>query len=262
MYKIGEFSKLAKITVKTLRYYDKQGILTPSFIDDNGYRYYGSNDLIKLARIVSLRQTGFSISEIKEIMSGNDFGLSLERKKQQLKAELSECNTKLSKINYLLGDSNMNYEVVVKELPECTVYYKEGVLKNYSMISDFILASANECLKTNPDIKCVKPDYCFSEYLDGEFKEENIKYRYSQAVTKEGIPNDTIKFKKLEAVKAVCIYHKGSYETLGLAYGFIMKYIEDNGLKIKAFPRERYIDGIWNKENPQDWLTEIQIPVE
>ena len=41
-----------------------------------------------------------------------------------------------------------------------------------------------------------------------------------------------------------------------------MRYIEENGYKIIESPRERYIDGIWNKENKEDWLTEIQIPIE
>jgi effector-binding domain-containing protein len=61
--------------------------------------------------------------------------------------------------------------------------------------------------------------------------------------------------------KCICIYHKGSYETLGKSYAKIMKYIEDNKLEIKEYPRECYIDGIWNKENVEDWLTEIQIPI-
>ena len=261
MYKIGEFSKLAKTTVKTLRYYEKQQLLMPSFVDDNGYRYYQTADLMQLAHVVSLRQVGFSIGEIKEIMSGNNFELSLIEKRKQLENDLTEYKLKISKINYLLGDKKMNYEVVVKELPECIVYYKEGVLEDFSKATEFILSSGEECLKTNPDIKCVEPDYCFSEYLDGEFKEKHIRYRYSQAVTKMGTPNETIGFKKLQAVKAVCIYHKGAYDSLGEAYGFIMKYIEENGLSVAAPPRERYIDGIWNKENPEDWLTEIQVPV-
>ena len=62
-------------------------------------------------------------------------------------------------------------------------------------------------------------------------------------------------------VKCICIYHRGHYESLGKSYAKIMKYIEDNNLEIKDYPRECYIDGIWNKENEEDWLTEIQIPI-
>ena len=66
---------------------------------------------------------------------------------------------------------------------------------------------------------------------------------------------------KLEPVKAVCIYHKGSYDKLRNAYNFIMKYVQDNNYEIIDYPRERYIDGMWNKDSEDEWLTEIQVPI-
>ena len=62
MYKIGDFSKMSKTTIKALRYYEKEGLLTPAFIDqDTGYRYYESNQLVDISKIISLRQIGLSI---------------------------------------------------------------------------------------------------------------------------------------------------------------------------------------------------------
>ena len=52
------------------------------------------------------------------------------------------------------------------------------------------------------------------------------------------------------------IFHKGSYDKIGEAYAFIMKYSEDNGYKVSELSRECYIDGVWNKESEEDWLTE------
>lgn len=261
MYKIGEFSVLSKTTIKTLRFYEKMGLLNPSKVDDNGYRYYEANKLLELNKIVSLRQLGFSIKEIKKIKNGASFDSILLSKLNELQNLQIENNFKISKIKYLLEEKDMKYEVVVKDLPEYIVYYKEGILKQYSDASDFILSSAQECLETNPKIKCIEPDYCFMEYLDGEYKEKNIKVRYCQAVVNFGQENKTIKFTKLNKTKAVCIYHKGSYEKLGDAYAFMTKYVEENKFEIAGFPRERYIDGIWNKDCEDDWLTEIQIPI-
>ena len=262
MYKIGEFSILAKTTIKTLRYYEKEGLLIPAFVDTNGYRYYDTNQLLELAKIVSLRQIGLSIVEIKKVLNDeNSLQEILNLRRQVIENDISEYSFQLSKINYLLEGKNMKYEVIMKELPEYVIYYKEGIVKNFSGITEFILNSAEECKKTNPTIKCIEPDYCYINYLDGEYKDKDIKIRYAQAVEKEGIPNETIKFEKLKVVNAVCIYHKGAYDNLGEAYGFIMQYIEENGYEILEFPRERYIDGIWNKENVEDWLTEIQVPV-
>ena len=55
MLKIGEFSKMLKVTIKALRYYEKEGLLIPKHIDNfNGYRYYESNQLIDISKIISL----------------------------------------------------------------------------------------------------------------------------------------------------------------------------------------------------------------
>jgi len=51
------------------------------------------------------------------------------------------------------------------------------------------------------------------------------------------------------------------YVTLGAAYAAVFKWIEDNGYIASDFPRESYIDGIWNKESEEDWLTELQVPI-
>lgn len=265
MYKIGEFSRLAKTTIKTLRYYEKEKLLLPSKVDNNGYRYYETMQLIDLAKIISLRQIGISISDIKDILNNKkNINYILKTRKEELESDINEYKYQLSKIQYLLEGKDMNNEIFIKELPACTVYYKEGIIQDYSECTQFILNSGEECLKLNPNIKCINPDYCFVNYLDKEYKEKNIKIRYSQAVIDTGQKfkeSNNIKFKHLEPVMAACIYHKGAYENLGKSYGTIIKYIEDNNYEIVECPRECYIDGIWNKEDINEWLTEIQIPI-
>lgn len=262
MYRIGEFSTLSKTTIKTLGYYEKEGLLLPAYVDQvTGYRFYETRQLIELSRIIALRQIGIPIKDIKQLVNGDDMNTLLKKRKEILEKDLMLYNQQLSKINYLLEEQFMDYEVITKELPEYTVYYKEGIIQDYSALTNFILSSAKECKTTNPNIKCIEPDYCFVSYLDGEYRESNIKVKYAQAVTEEGIPNDTIQFEKLKPVNAVCIYHQGSYDHLPDAYSFIMNYIEKNGYEIIELPRERYIDGIWNKEKEADWLTEIQVPI-
>ena len=73
MYKIGDFSSMSKTTIKTLRYYEKEGLLMPVYIEQNtGYRYYESSQLIDISKIISLRQIGLSIKEIKKVLDGYD----------------------------------------------------------------------------------------------------------------------------------------------------------------------------------------------
>ena len=266
MFKIGDFSKMSKVTIKALRYYEKEGLIKPSYIDSsNGYRYYDSKQLLDISRIVSLKQIGLSIEEIKRIMYQNESLRDiLQVKKIELENTIIKHEYELSKINYILEGKEMKEEIFEKTVPECYVYYKEGIIKNYAESSEFIRSSAVECLELNPNIKCIEPDYCFVNYLDGEYKEQDIKIRYCQAVKKEKElfkENESIKFMSMPETKCVCIYHKGSYDELGISYGKIMKYIESNNLEITDYPRECYIDGIWNKDNVEDWLTEIEVPI-
>lgn len=262
MYRIGEFSKLAKVTIKTLRYYEKEGILMPSYVDEsNGYRFYETKQLLTVAKIISLRQMGMTIDNIRDILSGANIQEMLSMRRQELQSLLKISYDQLQRIDYILEGKNMQYETMMKELPDYVVYYKEGVIKDFSELTSFILDSADECYETNKDIECIQPDYCYVSYLDSEFRHHDLHIMYAQAVTKAGSPNDIIKFKKLTPVLGACVYHKGPYETLPDAYGYLMNWVEENGYEVIEPPRECYIDGIWNKDNKEEWLTEIQVPV-
>lgn len=70
-YKIGQFAKLANVSERTIRYYDKIGLLKPSFVMENGYRQYSDLDLLKLQKILSLKHLGFSIEEIFPMVMDN-----------------------------------------------------------------------------------------------------------------------------------------------------------------------------------------------
>lgn len=69
IYSTGKFAKLANVTERTIRYYDKIGLLKPSFVMDNGYRRYTQSDLLKLQKILSLKHMGFSLEEIYPMVS-------------------------------------------------------------------------------------------------------------------------------------------------------------------------------------------------
>ena len=70
-----------------------------------------------------------------------------------------------------------------------------------------------------------------------------------------------VKFRELPEITAACIFHKGSYDNFPDTYAAILRFIEENGYEICGNIRENYIDGIWNKDREEDWLSEIQIPV-
>ena len=67
LYTSGQFAKMAHVTVRTIRYYDKQNILKPTYITDSGARYYSQQDFVRLQQILLLKYLGFSLDDIKEL---------------------------------------------------------------------------------------------------------------------------------------------------------------------------------------------------
>ncbi|MEW9122213.1 MAG: MerR family transcriptional regulator [Thermotaleaceae bacterium] len=266
MYRIGEFSKMTKTTIKTLRYYDEMGLLKPAFVDaETGYRFYTTKQLVPLHYIIALRQVGVSIEEISLIVSGQSFHEILEKRRREIILEIDSSKDRLSRIEFILSgkeeESFMNYGAIIKELPECIVYSKKMTVPNYDAYFEVIPAIGEEVKKANPNLKCSVPEYCFIVYLDGEYREKDIHIEFCEAVEAFGAETGDIKFKKMDSVTAVSVMHKGSYSELSKAYAYAFKWIEENEYKAIDNPRESYIDGIWNKEDQADWLTELQIPV-
>jgi len=263
MLKIGEFSKLSHLTVKALRFYEKEGILMPASTDEwTGYRFYETSQLRDAAMIKAYRQLDLSIEEIKEICGGGDAKAILQKKADNLAAEKKRIDTILSSINNIMEEKEMKYLVTEKVIPKTLVYTAEAVLEKSEDIMTWIPSLGEMCMKLNPDMKCAEPAYEFCEYPDLEFKDENVRIRHSEAVTSRGVESDVIKFREIPATKVISIFHKGAYSNIGEAYAFIMNYAEQNGYKVAGLARECYIDGIWNKDSEDEWLTEIQLPVE
>ena len=266
LFRIGEFSKLGKTSIKTLRYYDECGLLKPDKVDIfNNYRYYSTAQLSTLYKIQSLRSAGLSIAEISEINSGADASAILRRKHSELNSDLTHIQNRIFVVEYLLSgdvlEDKMSYSAVIKEIPECIVFSRIGCVKHYSDFMSVIPEIGAEVAAANPTLKCSVPDYCFTKYLDNGYHTENVRYEFCQAVESFGVDTETVKFKKLPAITVVSVLHKGSYDDLGRAYAFVFEWIEKNGYSVCDIPRECYIDGIWNSDSEDDWLTEIQIPV-
>ena len=103
MFRIGEFSKLSRTTIKTLRYYDEIGLLKPEATDPwSGYRLYTTDQLFQLHRIQSLRQAGLSVDETRMILAGNCADEILRSRRAELHAELARSQDQLSRIEFML----------------------------------------------------------------------------------------------------------------------------------------------------------------
>jgi len=266
MLTIGEFSKINRITPKTLRHYEKLGLILPAEIDEwTGYRYYRSDQLPLIRRILLLKEMGFSLNEISDILQQQDqLGSLLHQKERELTEELRLHQMRLDRVKeYLVrleGEQEMSNQVEIKSLPGVTVASMRTRVENYDRFFE-IVPLMGEYMRS-VGAHCRDPFYCFTLYHDGEYKEEDIDVEICEAVVAAFPESDKVKVKTIDPVSnAACLMHRGPYSTLRSSYNELYRWIAEHHLKPAGPPRESYIDGIWNKENPEEWLTEIQVPI-
>lgn len=262
LYRIGLFAQMNHITVKALRFYEEQSLLLPSKIDsETGYRYYKMSQMEPLHRILALKEAGFTIDDIKRLDNSQDERKFLMQKKNDIMTKIAELTLKLSKLDsYLNGDgSSLSNPVMIKKLPAVICATLERRIDSYDNLFD--LMPDLGALMEEAGCVCAIPEYCFTNYLEPGYKDENVLVEVCESVREMGENLGDMKFKEFPETDAACIYHKGSYSDFPKTYAAILRYIEENNYEICGCIRENYIDGVWNKDSEEDWLSEIQIPV-
>lgn len=108
MYRIGEFSKLTNLSIRTLRFYNDLGILIPEEVDlYSNYRYYGKKNLEQVRMIENLKEAGFTLEEIKSNW-GNITSEKLNEKKLELYNKIYSIEEQIKKIDHLCENENKN----------------------------------------------------------------------------------------------------------------------------------------------------------
>ena len=263
LYKIGMFAQMNHITIKTLRFYEEQGLLLPAYVDgENGYRYYTMNQMADIQRITALKQAGFTLDDIKLINQGADTAYLLSTKKAALLKKIAELTSQIAVIDgYLSGPAGtLDAPVLIRTIPAVTVASMKKRIDSYDELFSLMPEMGAEMERLG--CRCALPEYCFTHYLEPGFRDEHILIETCEAVTEKKEDSALVKFRELPEITAACIFHKGSYSNFSESYAAILRFIEENGYKICGNIRENYIDGIWNKESVDEWLTEIQLPVE
>ena len=278
MIRIGDFSKLSRVSVKTLRFYDEMGLFKPVCVDrSTNYRFYEFDQLPRLHRILALKDLGFSLEEIGQLLAGN---LSAEQMRGMLKLRQEEIRQRVqeeterlervdARLRQIEQEEGMSkYDVVIKPIEALKVASTRGVVPTPP--DQGKLWQALECYLED---KGVHPSSaCLSLYHDDETREHEWDIEVCEPIEGELAATDRIQVRKLPAVtSAACVIHAGPFVTIGEAYEAIMKWIDANGYRITGPGREIYVktstpnasDGAAgaSQTDPRT-VTEIQFPVE
>lgn len=267
--KIGEFSKMMQVTVKTLRHYEQRGLLMPEEVDKwTGYRYYSISQMQRLNAIRDLQRQGFTLEEVKELFDAGAQMPSVDQLTQKIEETERQLQLLVERRRQLLRwlDSHKQKNTMekfnIQSLPEIIVASHREIIADYSALGPLCVN------KIGPEMqrlgcKCPPPGYCFTIEHAKEYHPTDIDIEYCEQVEEMGVDSSIIQFKRLSAVpKALCMKHVGPYERFYESYTEAFKYMEEQGYKIAGHPRTCYIDGAWNQDDPEKWLSIVQIPIE
>ena len=272
MLKIGDFSRLSRISVRMLRHYAENRLLMPAATDKwSGYRYYDESQLRDAYRITMLRDLGFGIEAIKEILSNDDAHRlkmfmahrdELKREYDQLglRIELLESEIERSEAGMAQKGNTMNYEVTEKLIPEAYAATVRMTLPNYqcegmvwstlmSEIAGYNIPYDDDCL-------------CSVVYLDGEYKEENIEIEARKTVKGHYPDTEHVKFKTIPAVRCATVIHRGSYSTINEAYATVVEWMREKGFRPAGNMFNIYHVSPHETSDSTKFVTEICYPIE
>jgi DNA-binding transcriptional MerR regulator len=272
MFTVGEFSRLARVSKRLLRYYDEIGLLKPVHTDKfTGYRYYSAEQMPRLNRILALKDLGLSLDQIQRLLNDQISteemqGMLLLKKaeiEQQIQEEIQRIQNIEARLQFLhSAEANGPFDVVVKQVlaqPVLSVRTTLESLEDGVDIFRQIMTALPERSGGGLFFAILHSDGIDEGNLDVEVGRTITAKTHSPIALHGGLQ---LRFHQLPAVDTMATFVvKGPMANLLVGYSLIGTWAESNGYRLAGVPREVAL------QLPQtaDWsdaIAEIQYPVE
>jgi DNA-binding transcriptional MerR regulator len=267
--RIGDFARLSQVSVVTLRHYDEVGLLKPVLVDPfTGYRYYSVAQLPRLNRILALKDLGFSLDQIADVLvadlTPDQLRGMLKLKRAEVEQRLASEQARLVAIEARLRqiemeDSVSDFDVVLKTVPA------------------MLVAACRVTIPTNDQVPAyLGPAYAVAyDYVRSQGAKDTGPCLavwhtpadvYANEDAEAVVPIDRplpgtgrVRVYELPQVQVAAVVHHGNFEDFTQGHKALLTWIEANGYRIAGPYREIYIKH--DKRDLSDTTTEIQIPV-
>lgn len=263
MLTIGEFSKICRVSTKTLRYYDQIGLFKPGYVgNESGYRYYEVFQLKDMLLISRLKQYHFSLPEIAAILAKKDNGLlvnCIRSKRKELENQihyqeyvLRQMEQDIEKIERCENIMESNYIIKTADLRPKIIYS----LRKKMGLKDFENAFSELC--AGMERSRLKPCGPYlAIYHDEEFNPEYTDIEVGAEIA-DGCGEHISRL-----APGLCCFatHIGPYDDFTRCYSALMEWIENEGYTVAGPPFELYIKGCESNVAPNEYVTEIYFPI-
>jgi DNA-binding transcriptional MerR regulator len=279
MLKIGDFSQLAQVSVRALRIYDEMGLLKPVHVDRyTGYRYYETEQLPRLNRIIALKDLGFSLDQIshalRENLSADQLRGMLMMKQAEIERELRNGQSQLMRIEARLRQIEREgrvspYEITVKEIRPLTIASSSVSLATFDemlVARCSMYANLYQWLDENK-IAPLEPEMAI--YDNAEYVETDIHLEAAVIVGENAPANGnrpkgdgSVTLRQLPAVETMAsVVHHGKFIETGDTLIALYRWVGENGYEACGPYRELHLFGREADCNDEDVVTvEMQLP--
>jgi DNA-binding transcriptional MerR regulator len=267
MFTIGDFAAFGQVSARMLRHYDALGLLRPAVVDEaTGYRFYSADQFSRLNRIVALKDLGFSLQQVGEIvdvkLSAGELRGMLRLRQAQLEDDLARSTARLTSVEARLRlierEGHMpTDDVVLKHIAPARVAELSAISPSYEG-ADIgpVLQPLFGQLFERLGMAGIDPSgspIAYYEDADGD------TIRVHAAVPTDGSPNDLDVRELPELLQAATIVHQGDMMEAERSMQTLARWIEDNGYRSHGYAREVTLQ--FDPDNPANWVHEFQIQV-
>ncbi|WP_030906487.1 MerR family transcriptional regulator [Streptomyces sp. NRRL F-5126] len=270
MFTIGDFARHGRVSARMLRHYDATGLLRPAHVDPaSGYRYYTAAQLARLNRIIALKDLGFTLQQVRDIVdetvSTGELRGMLRLRRAELEAAMAAAEARLVQVEARLraieSEGHMpTNDVIIKSVPSVRVAELTGTAASYAPedIGPVIGPLYDElfrCLDA-AGIAATGPGVAY--YEDAPEGGGRITVHAAVQVSAP-LQDGTPRILDLPSVdRAATIVHRGSMDAVLPTAQALARWVDANGHRSMGYAREINLEC---PENRDDWVTELQAPL-
>jgi DNA-binding transcriptional MerR regulator len=273
MFKIGEFSRLARVPVKTLHFYDEIGLFVPQQVDPfTSYRYYTFAQLPRLNRILALRGLGFTLEQIRDLLdeplTPNEVQGMLRLRRAQLQQEANAALERLAQVEIRLRQITQekqemsNVDVLIKAVESVTIVGAREVVTDPANMRERCIALNDACVRLIKAHSLQTDWRSFALYHDNQ-NGIDVEMAYQVTPPTRDIPANGAIVHALPGAQVAYAVYQGSYDdfgTVGWLHNAVREWITANGYVVSGACREYYLQPP-RGDSDTNGVMEIQYPV-
>jgi DNA-binding transcriptional MerR regulator/effector-binding domain-containing protein len=259
-FRIGEFARRGRVSVKALRHYEAIGLLRPAHVDAaTGYRHYAADQLDDLHRLMVLRALGLSLERIRQVLQDDPSPERMRRLlderraavARRIDAEQAQLAAIEARIRHLEGDRDAAPGAVVRDVPAAFVASLRRVVPEYTMVD----ALFDEIARALPDTARIAGHGAVWHHCAPHKRQIDCE---ALVLLERPVSARKIRLYQLPACRAACVVHPSDEEDFASARAAAKAAVADQPFEIEGPMRERYFSSAG--DNRFD-LTEIQFPL-